>query len=239
MSKILCTGHRGNIGRRLNERLLQDGHQVFGVDLKDGVDCADISNLNSFRGVEVIFHLAAHLSPPKKNTMDACDGILAFAKQEKAKVIYASSAAIYNPQTMYAVHKLYGEGVFMTELENTAVLRLFNVYGGRGIGLIDKIQKNEHIKINGSGMQRRDYVHINDVVEAFVAALNWKGVVDIGTGTSYSVNDVLEMFEYTDYEHIVRNGGVADSVANININFPWKSTYILPQYAEASMVASS
>lgn len=237
--KCLITGHRGSIGRRLNERLLQDGHQVFGVDLKDGVDCADISNLNSFRGVEVVFHLAAHLSPPKRNTMAACDGILAFAKQEKAKIVYASSAAIYNPQTMYGVHKLYGEGLFMTELPTTASLRLFNVYGGNGIGLIDKIQKKDHIRINGSGMQRRDYVHVNDVVDAFIAAVNWQGIVDIGTGTSYSVNEVLDMFEYTDYEHIKGNGGVANSVAKLNIEFPWKPTYILPQYAEAQVAATT
>lgn len=237
--KCLVTGHRGSIGRRLNERLIRDGHTVFGVDLKDGVDCADISNLNSFCGVEVIFHLAAHLSPPKKNTMDSCDGILSFAKREKSKIVYASSAAVYNPQTMYGVHKLYGEGLFMTELKNTAALRLFNVYGGNGIGLIDKIQKKEHIRVNGSGMQRRDYVHVNDVVDAFIAAINWEGTVDIGTGISYSVNQVLEMFEYTDYEHVKGYGGVPDSVAKLNVEFPWKPTYILPQYAEAQVVTTS
>lgn len=229
MSKCLISGHRGSIGRRLNERLLQDGHQVFGVDLKDGKDCADVTNLDSFRGVEVIFHLAAHLEFPKKNTMDACDGIMAFAKQENAKIIYASSAAIYNPQTMYAVHKLYGEGLFMTNWANTAVLRLFNVYGGNGIGLIDKIQKKEHILVNGNGRHRRDYVHVNDVVEAFVAALksNWRGVVDIGTGKSTSVMEVLEMAEYQDYEHINHEGGVYDSKANLNYNFPWYAQYDL------------
>lgn len=230
--KCLITGHRGSIGRILNERLLQDGHQVFGVDLKDGVDCADISNLDSFRGVEVIFHLAAHLKHPKKNTMAACDGILAFVKRENAKLIYASSAAIYNPHSMYAVHKLYGEGLFMTEWPKTAILRLFNVYGGTGFGLIDKIQRKEHIKINGSGLHKRDYVHVHDVVDAFKAALesDWRGIVDIGTGHSTSVLEVLQMAQWNDYEHIVQNGGVVDSQAKLNYLFPWHARQDLQTY---------
>lgn len=227
MSKILLTGHRGNICKRLNESLLQDGHEVFGVDIKDGVDCADVTNLNSFRGVDTIFHLAAHLEHPKKNTIEACHGILDFAKQENAKIIYASSAAIYNPTSLYAAHKLYGEALFRHHHKDTAILRLFNVYGGDGIGLIDKIQRKEHIKVNGSGEQRRDYVHINDVVEAFLTAFNvdMVGEVDIGTGMSHSVNQVLVMANHNDYEHVIGDGGVKNSQAEIHIDFPWHPKY--------------
>lgn len=233
MRKVLITGHRGSLGRRLNEALLSKGYEVYGVDIKDGLDCADITNLNSFRGAKVIFHLAAHLQYPKKNTMDACDTIAQFAKQEGAKVIYASSAAIYNPWSMYAIHKLYGEGVF-AQLPNTMILRLFNVYGGDGFGLIDKIQKEELLKVNGNGKQRRDYVHVNDVVEAFIAAMEHdvKGVTDIGTGRSHSVNEVLRMFEYVNYEHVPRDGGVEDSIAKVDKVFPWSHTLELEDYAK-------
>ena len=236
MAKILLTGHRGNICSRLNQRLLQDGHEVFGVDLKDGVDCADVTNLDSFKDVEVVFHLAAHIQYPKKNTMDACDGIAEFIRGRKhnIKVIYSSSAAIYSPYTMYAVHKLYGEALFSEKVfkSKLAILRLFNVYGGSGIGLIDKIDKREHINVYGNGEQRRDYVHINDVVDAFVSTLDhdYSGVADVGTGSSYSVNKVLEMADYSDFEHTKNYGGVMDSKANLNPLFPWYPKYDLQTY---------
>lgn len=220
------------IGRRLNKALLRLGHEVYGVDIKDGVDCADVENLTDFKGVSTVFHLAAHLSPPRRNTMDACDGVLEFARRNNAKIIYASSAAVYNPWDMYGVHKLYGERLFHTQWNNTASLRLFNVYGGGGIGLVDRVIRQEHIKVNGSGEQRRDYVHVDDVVEAFVAAFesNWVGTVDIGTGQSHSVKEVLRMFEWSDFEHVKKDGGVPDSVAVKNYLFPWNSTIKLHDY---------
>ena len=36
--KILVTGHKGYIGSRLYQRLLELGHEVVGLDLKDGKD---------------------------------------------------------------------------------------------------------------------------------------------------------------------------------------------------------
>ncbi len=235
--RIFITGHKGFIGRHLNQRLLDQGHEVMGADLKDGLDVADITNLDSFRGTSRIVHLAAHTKYPKKNTIDSCHGILDFYKSlsPRSKFIYASSAAVYGvpvgAPTLYGVHKLYGERLFESELEcdELTILRLFNVYGGDGNGLIDRIGRKEHIKINGSGEQRRDYVHINDVVSAFVAALEHEifGTFDIGTGVSVSVNQVLDLAGYNDYEHVLGHGGVSNSIADTNYSFPWQAKHSL------------
>lgn len=232
MNKVLITGHRGSIGRVLNRRLLDRGYEVLGVDIKDGIDCADPSNLDAFKGVDTIFHLAAHIYPPKKNTIEACHGIAQFAKEQGARLVYASSAAVYNPDTLYAIHKLYGEQVFKNELKNVAILRLFNVYGGTGNGLIDRIDREEHIQVNGNGEQRRDYVHVKDVADAFIAAGEYKvfGTVDIGTGKSTSVNEVLQMSGHLDFEYVPRDGGVPSSTATKNYLFPWHHTRELEDY---------
>lgn len=238
MSKILITGHRGNLGERLNKRLLLLGYDVMGVDLKDGVDVADVSNMDSFKDVEVVFHLAAHIGRPKKNTIEACHGIVDFYRQLPRRVIYTSSAAIYNPQNLYGVHKLYGEFLFRQEIdeEDLTILRPFNIYGGKGRGLIDKIDKREHINVHGNGEQKRDYVHIEDVVDALVAALehDFVGIADIGTGKSYSVNEVLKMADYADYTYVPRYGGVRDSVARLNPNLPWYARQELQTYFQRS-----
>ena len=36
--KILLTGHLGFIGSRLYEKLVVDGHEVVGIDIKEGTD---------------------------------------------------------------------------------------------------------------------------------------------------------------------------------------------------------
>ena len=46
MAKCLVTGHKGYIGSRLFKKLQQLGHEVEGIDLKDGYD------VNSLQGLE-------------------------------------------------------------------------------------------------------------------------------------------------------------------------------------------
>jgi UDP-glucose 4-epimerase len=82
----------------------------------------------------------------------------------------------------------------------TVSLRLTNVYGP---GMHDKdsfvprlmraAAAGEGVKVYGDGLQRRDLVHVADVVEAFVRAVaDWpSGPVIIGSGTSVTVLDLI------------------------------------------------
>ena len=84
------------------------------------------------------------------------------------------------------------------------ILRYANVYGPRqdplgeaGVVAIftGKILKGEKPVIYGDGAQTRDYIYVEDVVEANVLALNGKeGVYNIGTGKETSINELLEIF---------------------------------------------
>jgi len=157
MARCLVTGHRGYIGSRLFKKLKDLGHEVLGIDTKDGKD------INSLQGLvednsgqfnpawakfkpEYIFHLACiprigySIEDPiktMKNNVIAGSNVLNFARKNDVKrVIYSSSSSIVGngdgPTSPYALQKL------TTELEtkiysslyniDTVSLRYFNVY---------------------------------------------------------------------------------------------------------------
>lgn len=112
------------------------------------------------------------------------------------------------PESPYGISKLAVEHYirFFGAVQRLpyTILRYANVYGPRqdprgeaGVItlFIDKILAGEAPTIYGSGAQVRDYVHVEDVVEANRAALR-KGenqVFNIGTGVGTSVNELFEI----------------------------------------------
>jgi UDP-glucose 4-epimerase len=88
----------------------------------------------------------------------------------------------------------------------SVVLRYFNVYGPRqpetgayalvlGIFLKRKMD-GKPLEIHGTGQQRRDFIHVRDVVAANIAAMesSLRGeVFNVGSGTSLSVQELADM----------------------------------------------
>ncbi len=121
-----------------------------------------------------------------------------------------------NPVSPYGIAKLSVEkyvGFFGKEkgLRYTC-LRYGNVYGPRqdpygeaGVVAIftERMLKGEDVTINGDGEYVRDYVYVEDVVEANVLAME-RGdgeVINIGTGVGTSVNELFKILkEVTSYE---------------------------------------
>jgi UDP-glucose 4-epimerase len=86
-----------------------------------------------------------------------------------------------------------------------SALALGNVYGPRqnphgeaGVVAIfaDRICRGEPLVVYGDGRQTRDFVYVDDVVDAFVRAASRGGglVLNIGTGRPVSVNDLVASF---------------------------------------------
>lgn len=228
--KALITGHKGFIGTQLN-RLLEEHHwEVVGIDLKDSRDVATPGQLDDFKDVTHVFHLAAHPVAVSPNTIDATYAVIDYVKRTGAHLVFASSAAVYHPHTsVYGAQKTLCETLIRKALEpqDYTILRLFNVIGHDGHGVVDKfirshVQK-EPLRVYGSGQQRRDYVHVNDVVQAMreVAESECGGTYDIGTGHSFSVNQILEFFPGAKSVRDIGSVGVMDSVAVLNPNLPW------------------
>lgn len=140
------------------------------------------------------------------------------------RFIYASSAAVYGkteklpnredaptePASPYAASKLAAEkhcrAFHLTHGLETVSLRYFNVYGPRqtydqysGVitNFIRNLSKNKPPIIYGDGDQTRDFVNVQDVVEATMLSLNRKSVVgeeiNIATGEPTTINRLAEM----------------------------------------------
>jgi UDP-glucose 4-epimerase len=139
------------------------------------------------------------------------------------KVIFSSSGgAIYgeqavypapeshatNPVSPYGISKLCGEH-YLTYFQRTSgiqvvSLRYANVYGPRQdpegeAGVISmflqKMLNHEQPIINGNGRQTRDFVFVDDVVEANLAAMGQDshGIYNVGTGIETSINELFRM----------------------------------------------
>lgn len=109
------------------------------------------------------------------------------------------------PMSHYGMSKMAGEGYCRLYARlygsDAVVLRLGNVYGPRqdphgeaGVVAIfaGRLLADEACTIYGDGEQTRDYVYVDDVVDAFVRAADKGGglVINIGTGVETSVNQL-------------------------------------------------
>jgi UDP-glucose 4-epimerase len=125
----------------------------------------------------------------------------------------ATEAHSTKPMSPYGISKLSAEQYLSYCQRLTGVrfvsLRYANVYGPRqdpegeaGVVsiFIQKMLQNEQPVINGNGRQTRDFVYVEDVVEANLAAMTQEaqGAYNVGTGVETSVNDLFRrLFEMT------------------------------------------
>ena len=199
MSRCLVTGHKGYIGSRLVERLEEMGHEVAGIDLKDGEDILDgLEKFIDFKP-EYIFHLACiprvgySVEQPVHtmiNNVISTSIVLDFAKKMKVKrVIYSGSSSVVGngngPTNPYGLQKLISEmeAKLYAHLYrvDTVTLRYFNVYSpcqkAEGpyatavANFMQFIRDGKNPFITGDGEQRRDMAHLEDVVSANIFAM--------------------------------------------------------------------
>lgn len=161
---------------------------------------------------------------PRETTGTNVDGTLAVmerARLHDARVVLASSAAIYghpdevpitetaptDPVSPYGVQKLALDqyAILYEELYDlpTVVLRYFNAYGPRQQGpysgvittFLEQARADDPITIDGDGEQTRDFVHVDDVVQANLLAGTTEHVgeaYNVGTGKRTSIRELAE-----------------------------------------------
>lgn len=116
-----------------------------------------------------------------------------------------------NPSCSYGIHKLTIEKYLalynsLYGLDYT-VLRISNPFGerqnpkgllGAATVFLYRTLKGEQIEIWGDGSVVRDFLHVTDVADAFLCALNYNGpehIFNIGHGTGLSLNELLKVIE--------------------------------------------
>ncbi|MGD0645737.1 MAG: NAD-dependent epimerase/dehydratase family protein [Candidatus Bathyarchaeia archaeon] len=243
--KILVTGGAGFIGYHLCKRLseltsnltiydnlssgkIENVKEVPKAKFVKG-DILDLKKLRSLEKADLIYHLAAQVVVPysMENPLDDFETnakgtlqVLEKARKDDAKLVFASSAAVYgnptvfptpedygfHPFSCYGLSKVVGEEycqMYQSQYSlDIVVMRFANVYGSRCHGVIhdflDKIAKNPNkLEIIGTGLQSRDFVHVSDVVDALVTVgsdeyTNGK-TYNIGFGTTTTIIDLAKM----------------------------------------------
>lgn len=147
-----------------------------------------------------------------------------------SQLVFSSSAAVYgepvelpidedhvvDPRSPYAISKYSGE-LYMKSMAEpaglaTCIMRFSNVYGPRqrsdgeaGVVSVfaDRFVRSGRVTVYGDGSQTRDFVYVEDVVEAIVRAIEVRaaGTYNISTNTSTSIMALhREMISITDYE---------------------------------------
>lgn len=175
-------------------------------------------------------------------------------KKSLKRFIFSSSAAIYGdeptlpkqeesvirPLTPYAVDKFASER--MVALYNnlygvpTSITRFFNVFGpnqnpaspysGFISILIDRLKNNKSLTIFGDGEQSRDFVYIEDVIQALLliatSEQSFGEVYNVGTGIKNTINDLIKFAQkFTEKElpikyDVARQGDIKDSLSDIS-----------------------
>ncbi len=178
--------------------------------------------------------------------------ILEYVKQHKATMVFASTSSIYNGVTpphkesiVPPVSDYYTEGRISAERlselyaklfgANIAAMRFFSVYGWHEEAkkeyanlvtqFIWAMKKGEQPVIYGDGLQRRDFVFVEDVVDALIKASVIKGfdIFNVGTGKSYSLNELVDKL----------NNAMGTNIKPKYIKMP-TSNYVMETLADTS-----
>jgi UDP-glucose 4-epimerase len=265
-TRIFVTGGAGFIGSHLCKKLSDSTSNLTIYDnLSNGKienvkhlpkvhfvkgDILDLKKLRSQEKAELIFHLAAQVVVPysMENPIEDFEtnargtlNVLEKARKDDARVVFASSAAVYgnptqlptpedygfNPFSCYGLSKVVGEeycSMYSKQYGlDITILRFANVYGSRCHGVIndffDKLERNpEKLEIIGTGEQSRDFVHVLDVAEALIlSAVNEVAIgktYNIGFGKTTKIIDLAKM--------ILKILSLSDKTTITTTNVSWK-----------------
>lgn len=175
-------------------------------------------------------------------------GALEYCRQHHARLVFLSSYLYGTPTQLpipetatvhatnpYAFSKQLAEEACRFYADHfgvdVTVLRPFNAYGaGQGSSflipaIVQAVEARETIRVKDLE-PRRDYVHVDDLVRAIVAATRGPAgfhVFNVGSGVSHSVADVIDLVQQlwgtslpVVSEGIRRTGEIMDTVADVS-----------------------
>jgi len=192
------------------------------------LDIEGIEYING-KNIDLCYHLAAQsrVQPSFKDPTECfrvnvlgTQKVMEWALHNDVEVVYAGSSSKHHDpsDSPYAMFKYLGEEVCKlykkTYHVGVQIARFYNVYGpnesldiiegnviGIWRGLIEKYEgeKSRILKIVGDGEQRRDFTHVDDIVDGLIkiaeTPILHEDAWELGTGVNYSINELYKMFK--------------------------------------------
>jgi UDP-glucose 4-epimerase len=249
-------------GKKENQR---ESCQYWNYDISTG------SNPVLERQYDVIFHLAAipRIQPSFKRPSDSfktnvlgTQVVLDRAREDNIPVVYAGSSSTHGDKysNPYTFTKWQGEE--LCKMYNkiydlpVTICRFYNVYGPYQetegeyctvIGIFEKQSQGDGpLTITWDGEQRRDFTHVDDIVDGLIRVGNRLSVAHIagdefefGRGKNYSINEIATAFNHPTVHIPKRDGEMRDTLC-IDIKahklLGWKPTRDVIDYIKTKRV---
>lgn len=172
---------------------------------------------------DVIFHLAAiaRIQPsfkqPKEYFTTNANGTLNlvdYCSKNNVPLVYAGSSSKYSGRfkNPYTFSKDIGEDLVTLYQKHyglkSSIVRFYNVYGPHQleeggyctvIGIwLKALRENQPLIIYGDGEQRRDFTHVDDIVDALIKIKEqdaWDCEFELGRGINHSLNEIVKMLK--------------------------------------------
>ena len=244
-------------------------HIVDDVEYKYG-ETSDIFSLYYLYKIDIIYHLGEYSRVEQsfedidivfKYNWKSIYEVLKLADAKNSKLVYSGSSTKFGDDgnakftSPYAYTKYMNVDLIKTYADwfclDYAITYFYNVYGpneiqdGKYATVIAKFLKlvsdgATSLPINGNGEQRRNFTHINDIVEGLVL-VGLYGTGDnygIGSSISYSINELVDMFgldkEYKD--DVKGNRKTAPVMTEKTKLLGWKEKYNLVDYIKEELI---
>tara|TARA_R110002050_G_scaffold154100_1_gene281884 strand:- start:746 stop:1600 length:855 start_codon:yes stop_codon:yes gene_type:complete len=231
----------------------------------------DIRDIHGYDGLhyhkpDVIFHLAAtaRIQPsfkdPKTYFTTNANGTLNIADycaNNNIPLIYAGSSSHHSGKfsNPYTFSKDIGEEVIKLYQDQfnleCSIARFYNVYGpyqlteGGYTTLIGKWLNNIRTEmacyIFGDGEKRRDFTHVDDIVDALIRIMQQQSyghVFELGRGKNHSINEVAKMFGIIPWHQPNKPGEAHETLADNTLAcdiLAWKPEIDLQNYINKTL----
>ena len=203
-------------------------------------DIKNINNYSAYGDFDIVFHLAAiariqpsFINPEEyfNTNANATMKLAKYCSSNNIPLIYAGSSSHHSGKfkNPYTFSKDIGEEIIqLFQLHynlKATITRFYNVYGpyqllegdyttliGRWI---NNIKNGTQCEIYGNGEQRRDFTHVDDIVDALILIMEKQAYgyeFELGRGKNYSVNEVAKMFGITPIYADAKPGEARDTL---------------------------